>query len=101
MRFDEGTDTANPASIKYLKEHGTDFERHRVHGCKQRDVVNGLKGLFRDQGITWVTFQGQDFNLILSKTESKVFNLKIFNYNFLLGFVVQDSSKLKIFANTS
>ena len=58
MHFDEGTDTANPASIKYLKEHGTDFERHRVHGCKQRDVVNGLKGLFRDQGITWVTFQG-------------------------------------------
>ena len=58
MQFDEETEPANPASIKYLKEHGTDFERHKTYGCKQQDVVNGLRGLFRDQTITWVTFQG-------------------------------------------
>ena len=58
MKFDEKTELANPASVIYLKEHGTDFDRHRKYGCKQIDVVKGLKGLLWDQGITWVTFQG-------------------------------------------
>uniref|UniRef100_A0ABD2X385 poly(A)-specific ribonuclease n=1 Tax=Trichogramma kaykai TaxID=54128 RepID=A0ABD2X385_9HYME len=33
FQFDEDTDKTNPEGIKFLKEHGFDFNRHKNEGC--------------------------------------------------------------------
>ena len=58
MKFNVDEEEANPASISLLRENGTDFDKLRNDGCDQQEVVNGLKDLFRDKTIIWVTFHG-------------------------------------------
>ena len=58
MKFNVDEEEANPASISLLRKNGTDFDKLRDDGCDQQEVVNGLKDLFRDKTITWVTFHG-------------------------------------------
>ena len=58
MKFDKDSEVTNKDSIKFLEHHGTNFNALKTYGCDQSDVVKGLKKLFRDRRITWVTFHG-------------------------------------------
>ena len=62
MRFNLDEEEQNKASIDFLKEKGTDFNKLRDEGCDQQEVVHGLKDLLGDETITWVTFQGRVYN---------------------------------------
>ena len=58
MSFNVDKLEKNPESIELLRENGTDFDMLRDYGCDQQEVVNGLRDLFRDRTIRWVTFHG-------------------------------------------
>ena len=61
MKFDIDTEVVNKDSIEFLRNNGTDFNKLKKHGCDQSEVVKGLRKLFRDRRITWVTFHGLVF----------------------------------------
>ena len=52
MKFDIDTEVVNKDSIKFLRNHGTDFNKLKTRGCDQSEVIKGLKNLFRDRRIT-------------------------------------------------
>ncbi|CAB0030002.1 unnamed protein product [Trichogramma brassicae] len=60
FKFDEDADEKNPDGIKFLKEHGFDFDRHKNEGVSHEEFRKLLvdTGIFGSNKITWVTFYG-------------------------------------------
>ena len=61
MRFDLDREVHEPASVEFLREHGTDFERLKEEGCDQKEVVEGLRVLMCDGNRKWISFHGSVF----------------------------------------
>ena len=58
MKWDLGAETHSASSLGFLRGHGVDFERLKVHGCDQKEVAEGLRCIMSDKNRRWISFQG-------------------------------------------